>query len=190
MSAPSEPISPPPPAPRVYVPGDRLPKWLYLGASLLVFGFGFLFLWEPLDRMWFGLTTEARIAEIRVVEPGQPDRVYRYRRAYPTEPNLAVTFQHYVSLNIDNRPVLFRLSVDSRKAPVTFYNVNDTVQVAYHPADPRRLAFAVANARTWGAGALITLVGLVMLATAVPMVRAIGKPIEIDPEAPTPPQSH
>jgi hypothetical protein len=176
-----------PAAPRTHVPRARLPKLLYLGASVIVFGFGFLFLWEPLDRMFFGQTTEARIAEIRVAEPGQPDVVYRYRRTYPSEPNLAITFQHYVSINVDNRPVLFRLSVDSRKAPVTFYNVNDTVKVAYHPADPRRLAFALENARTWGAGALIAGVGLVMLATALPMLRAVGKPIEIDSEAtPTP----
>jgi hypothetical protein len=169
--------------PTVYVPGDLVPKLVFLVLSLLLFGVGVVFVWEPLGRLLTGKTELARVAEIRVIEPGQPEIVYKYRRAYPPESNLAVTFQHYVSVSIDGQPVLYRISVDSRKAPMPDLNVNDLVNVTYDPKDKHRLAFAYTQERTWGLGGLIVGLGLLMLSTAIPMLLATGKPIAIDPDA-------
>lgn len=185
-----EPESPSSPAdgraPQTYTPGQLAPKLAYLFAGLAIFGLGLSFMWEPLGRLFFGHTVEARVAEIHVVEPGRPDLVYNYRRDYPPEPNLAITFRHFVAIEIEGRPVLFRLAIDSRKAPVSYHNVNDREFVAYYPDDPRRLAFPVKRARTWGAGTILCGVGLFILTAAVPMALAARRPIVIDPEAPAP----
>lgn len=172
------------PEPLTYTPGQLGPKLVFLAVGLFIFGLGLSFMWEPLSRMFFGQTTEARVAEIHVVEPGRPDVVYNYRRDYAPEPNLAITFRHYVSIDIDGRPVLFRLAVDSRKAPVKYHNVNDREVVAYYPDDPKRLAFPVQRARTWGAATILCGVGLFILTAAVPMAFVARRPIVIDPEAP------
>lgn len=170
--------------PRYYVPGGLVPKLVYLGVAVIVSLLGAAYLWEPLGRMLHGETTNARVAEIRVVEPGKSDVVYKYRRDYPPERNLAIRFQHYVSITVDGHTEPFRLSVDSRKEPINFYNINDRVRVAYYPRDPKRLAFAIEDARTWGAAGVVGSVGLVMLMTAIPLVLTVRKPILIDPEAP------
>lgn len=172
-------------APRTHTPGRLGPKLAFLAAGLGLFAVGFVYLWEPLGRMLLGETTEVRVAEIRVVEPGRPVVVFNYRRDYPPERNLAITFQHHVAIPVNGRTELFRLSVDSRKAPVSFHNVNDPVRVAYYADDPRRLAFAVEHARTWGAATLFCGVGLIILIAAVPMALAARRPIVIDPEAPS-----
>jgi hypothetical protein len=181
MSTPLDTPAPPENA-RYHVPGNVGPKILYLIASLLVFGFGWLFVWEPLGRLLFGETTQARVAEIRVVEPGQPDIVYNYRRDYEPERNLSITFQHYVAINIDGKPVLHRISVDSRKVPIPTLNYNDLVKVAYYPDDEKRLAFAYTQERTWGVGGLFMGIGGVMLMTAIPMLVTARRRILIDPE--------
>lgn len=180
-TSPAAPATPP-----LYRFGAVAPKLAYLVASLLVTAFGATFLWEPLGALLLGERVEARVAEIRVIEPGQPARVFKYRRSYPPESNLAITFQHHVAIPVDNVPVLHRISVDSRKAPIPAYNVNDKLLVAYRPGDPRRIAYIYPDARTWGAGALFAMIGLSMLATAVPMLLATRRPIVIDPEAPQP----
>ncbi len=169
---------------RVHVPGNLIPKLVYLGLSSLVALIGFAYLWEPLARMIHGEINEARVSEIRVIEPGKPDVVYQYRRDYPEERNLEISFQHYVSIEVDGHTEPFRLSVDSRKAPIRFCNVNDRVKVAYYPRDPKRVAFAIEHARTWGAAGVICGIGLAMLATSIPLVLTARKPIVIDPEAP------
>ncbi|MDF3059478.1 MAG: hypothetical protein K0R17_3693 [Rariglobus sp.] len=184
-SSPAPSATPGASPPTHHTPGNLVPKLIYLGAGLITFGFGAAYLWEPLGRMLNGTTAEARVAEIRVVEPGQPDLIYNYRREYPPARNLSISFQHYVAIEMDNQPILFRLSVDSRKSPAASCNVNDTVRVAYYPKDPGRLAFAIEHARTWGAAAILCGVGLVMLMTAIPMVLTARKPIVIDPEAPS-----
>lgn len=177
-----------PAAPRYYVPGQLVPKLIYLGCAILVTLMGLACMWEPTIRLIRGQVVEARIAEIHVSEPGKADIIYNYRRDYPEERNLEVTFSHYVAVAVDGREELFRISADSRKAPINFYNVNDRVRVAYYPHDPKRVAFAYEHARTWGAAGVILSVGLTMLLTAVPLVLAANKPILIDPEAPVDPQ--
>lgn len=186
MSAPETTAHAASSSPQTYRFGHLVPKLVYLGFSIAVTWFGAAFLWEPLGAMLHGHTVEARVAEIRVVEPGQPDRVFRYRRDYPPESNLAITFQHHVTIMMDDHPVLHRISVDSRKTPVPAYGVNDKIKVAYRPDDPRRIAYVIGDARTWGAGGLFTAIGLTMLATAVPMLLATRRPVIIDPEASAP----
>lgn len=76
--------------------------------------------------------------------------------------------------------------MDSRKASIEYYNVNDEVKVAFYPKDPKRLAFDYANTRTWGAGALFCMIGAAILMTGIPMFWATFHPIVIDPEAEKP----
>lgn len=170
--------------PRYFVPGQLVPKLIYLALAGLVTLIGLVYLWEPVIRLVKGNTVEARVAEIHVSEPGKADVIYNYRRDYHEERNLEITFSHYVAVDVDGRETLFRISADSRKAPINFYNVNDRVRVAYFPHDPKHVAFAYEHARTWGAAGVILSVGLTMLLTAVPLVLAANKPILIDPEAP------
>jgi len=177
--------SPTPEGAHYYVPGYLPAKLAYLGIAIAVTLLGAAYLWEPFGRMIKGQVIEARIAEIRAVEPGKPDVVYKYRRDYPDERNLAIRFQHYVSIPVNGHSELFHLSADSRKAPISFYNINDRVRVAYYPGDSKRVAYAVEHARTWGAAGVIGSVGLVMLLTAIPLVLSARKPILIDPEAPS-----
>lgn len=178
--------SPPPqaaPEPvRTHVPGNLIPKLVYLGLAVVVALVGLAYLWEPLARMVNGEIADARVSEIRVIEPGKPDTVYKYRRDYPEERNLEISFRHYVSVEVDGHPELFRLSVDSRKAPVGFCNVNDRVKIAYYPHDSKKIAFAIEHARTWGAAGVLCGVGLAMLVTAIPLVLTARKPVVIDPE--------
>ena len=172
--------------PDTYVPGNLVPKVIYLVLSGIVFGIGAWYAWEPLSRMLWGETTSARVAEIRIVTPGEPEQVYRYRRPYRDTRNFHTSFQHYVVIPIDGMPVLHRISVDSRFRPADGYNVNDRISVVYFPDDERRLAFAHLNPRTWGAAGLFLALGATMLATSIPMLLAVGKPITIDPEGPAP----
>ncbi len=142
-----------------------------------------MFLWEPTGRLLSGQTANARVAEIRVIDPGQPDRVYKSPRRYDPEPNGAITFQHYVELHVDGHPVLYRVSVDTRKIPLPELQINEIVPVTYYRDDPRRIAFAYTQVRTWGIGGMFVGIGLVVWMTAIPMLVAVGKPIVIDPEA-------
>ena len=182
QSVPQETKSPDKPrGPIFHRPGNMVPKLVYLFLSLIVCLFAGVFLWEPLGRLLLGETAEAPITEIRVVEPGKGDIVYKYRRSYDDNYNLSVRFQYYVTINIEGTPTLYRISADTRKTVIDDYNVNDRLKVAYYPDDPHRLAFAYLHARTWGVGALYGVVGLSMLITAIPMIWTTGRPIEIDP---------
>lgn len=170
--------------PRTYTPGYVLQKWVYLGFGCLVFAFAFWMIWEPLGRLVLGERAEARVREIVRVEPGEADQSFLYRRTYTQETNMAVTFQHYVIVQIDGNPIRFRLGVDSRRRP--YVNVNDRVSVVYFPDDPRRIAYAPGHARTWGMATLYMVVGICFLATGIPMLLTARRAIIVDPEAPPP----
>lgn len=182
-SAAPEPLAPAaqPAAVETYTFGARIPKLIYLLIGLGFCTLGMIFNWEILGRMWQGEIATGRIAEIRVIEPGQPDISYTYRRTYTPESNLNITFQHYIDLIVEGRPERFRISVDSRRAPIDYYNVNDEVKVAFYPQDPHHLAYDYAAARTWGAGAVFSLLGVIILMTGIPLLWATFKPIVIDP---------
>ncbi|MDV7400556.1 hypothetical protein RZS08_54575, partial [Arthrospira platensis SPKY1] len=98
--------------PETYTPGYLPHKWAYFAFGMLVFGFSIWLMWEPFGRMVFGESAEARVREIVRVEPGEPDQSFLYRRIYERETNVAVTFRHYVTVQIDGNPVRFRLGVD------------------------------------------------------------------------------
>lgn len=171
--------------PETYTPGYLPHKWAYFAFGMLVFAFSAWLIWEPLGRMLFGERAEARVREIVRVEPGEADQSFLYRRIYEQETNMAVTFRHYVTVQVDGNPVRFRLGVDSRRRP--YLNVNDRVTVVYYANDPRRIAYAPGHARTWGMAALYFMVGVCFVATGIPMILTARRPIEIDPEAPPPP---
>ncbi len=174
--------------PPTFVPGNFIAKVVYLLFSCIVFGIGAWYAWEPLSRMLWGETVSARVAEIRVITPGEPEQVFRYRRPYRDARNFHTNFQHYVAIPIEGTPILHRISVDSRIRPADGYNVNDRINVVYFPDDEHRLAFAYLNPRTWGAAGLFLALGATMLATSIPMLLAVGKPIVIDPEGPPRPE--
>lgn len=168
---------------RTHVPGQLVPKLIFLVVSVLLCLCGSAYLWQPLGRMLHGRTVDARVAEIRVSEPGQSEVIYNYRREHKPVNNLAITFAHYVAIDIDGRTELFHLSVDSRRKPADGCNVNDIVRVAYYPGDPTRVAFAIGQARTWGAATILCGVSGFMLFIAIPMVLTARRPIVIDPES-------
>jgi hypothetical protein len=165
--------------PTHYTPGYVVPKILYLGFGCLIMLFAGWMVGEPASRLLVGQHGEARVREIVRVAPGEADQAFAYRRPFEPETNMAVTFQHYVSVQIDGNPVRYRLGVDSRKQP--YANVNDRIRVVYFVDDPQRIAYAPGHARTWGMGILYTVVGLCFVATGIPMLLAARKPIAIDP---------
>lgn len=179
------PLATPPPAtaaPRVHIPGDPVPKFIYLVLSGLVLAIGLWLAGEILSRMAFGESTVARVGEIRVEQPGEPPRSYRYRPRWVDRGEYRKIFSHFVDIQIDGRPVPFRISADSRRVPIEALDVNERVRVVYFPDDPRRVAFAPGMIRTWGMALLFLSLGGTMFATALPMWLATGKPIELDPE--------
>lgn len=155
-------------------------KLIYLLAGLAVLGAGISFLWEPAGRIFFGNQAEGRIVRIEVDVPGGENRVYRYRREYEEERDRAITFRHYVSVPWEGRDRVMRLGVDSRVEP--YANVNDLIDVSFYDED--EYAYATWHARSWGIGALYTVVGLCFVGTGIPMLLAVGRPIKLDPEAP------
>jgi len=168
---------------RYFIPANRLPKLIYLLLACVILGLGCWLNGEILIRLAFGETTEARVSEIRVDAPGKPERSYKYRRPWKDEGEYRKIFSHYVDVIIDGQPVPYRISVDSRRIPIEFLNVNDRVDVTFFPDDERRVAFAYKQVRTWGMAILFMALGGTMLATALPMYLAVGKPLRIDPEA-------
>lgn len=165
--------------PETYTPGWVVAKVLYLAFGLLLTGYGLILIWQPLGRLVFGEVVTAPVTQIVRVEPGIGEQVFAYRRTYSPEVNMAVTFQHYVSVPLDKRTVLLRLGVDSRKIP--YANVNDRLRVAYYPQDTRRLAWVVTDPRSWGIPVLLLAVATAFIATGIPMLLAARRPIRIDP---------
>jgi hypothetical protein len=165
---------------QVYVPGWFWPKLAFFLFALLVFTFGVVLLWPPMSRLLVGEVERGRIVRLVVTQPGAEDQIYRYRREFD-EQGQAVIFQHYIAVEReDGTQQIMRMGVDSRKLP--YANVNDEVKVAFFKGDD--YAFGVHHHRTWAFGAAYTVVGLVFLVCGIPMLLAVGKPIEVDPENP------
>ena len=167
-----------------YTPSDFWPKLIFLVAGIVVLVFGLSFMIEPANRLLFGEYGKAKVAMIVRTEPGEQDQTIRYRKKFDVESNMAVHFQHWVSINVDGSPRLYRLGVDSRREP--YLAVNDSVDIVYYPDEEDGLAFAPKQARTWGIGLLYVTIGLSFTIGGIPMLYAVGKPIRIDPEAPKP----
>lgn len=165
--------------PQTYTPGYVLAKLAYLAFGLLLLGFGVALIWQPAGRFLLGETARAPVTQIVRLEPGQPEQIFQYRRNYAPEINMAVTFQHFVSVPIEGRQVLFRLGIDSRKSP--YANVNDRLLVAFYPDDPQRIAFVANDPRSWGIPVLLLAVASAFVATGIPMLIAARRPIPIDP---------
>jgi hypothetical protein len=181
MSTPTESATPPV-APRIHVPGNPGPKLVYLCLSGIVLALGLWLAGEILVRLAWGESAVARVSEIRVAEPGEPMRSYRYRPRWVDRGEFRKIFSHYVDIPIDGRPVPFRISADSRRVPIEALDVNERVRVVYFPDDPHRVAYAPGMIRTWGMALLFFALGGTMFATALPLWLATGKPIELDPE--------
>jgi hypothetical protein len=162
-----------------HVPGSFGPKLAYLLLGVAVLIVGIWFAWEPASRVLFGHTASARVVRIVKITPGAEDQVIRYRREFKNENDRSVTFQHWVEVQDRGERRILRLSVDSRVKP--YANVNDRVTVSFSKGDT--FAFETWQARTWGVAILYAFVGFVFVCLGLPMLLAVGKPIEIDPEA-------
>lgn len=169
-----------------HTPGDRFPKLIYLIFGGVVFALGLWLTGEIVLRLAFGETANARVSEIRVKAPAEPERSYKYRRPWVDNGDYRVVFSHYVDLQIDGQTEAYRISVDSRRIPIESLNVNDRIDVSYFPGDPHKVAYAHKMVRTWGIAVMVLVLGGTMLTTGIPMFLAVGKPIKIDPEADDP----
>ncbi len=165
-----------------HVPRSLPVKILNLLTGLLILGFGFSFLWEPGGRFLFGNTAEGRVVRVVKSIPGKEDISYRYRREYEPERDRAITFKHFVEVLRGGETRVMQIGVNSRVSPVL--NVNDRVRVSFYDDD--EYAYETWALRSWGIGILYIIVGLSFAGFGLPMLLAVGKPIEIDPEAPAP----
>ena len=166
---------------RFHVPGSFTLKAIFLAFGLGVFSIGLLFLWDPVGRLLFGQTASARVVAIVKKTPGTGDVTYRYRRQFPRERDRSITFQHFVSVRHNGEQRILRLGVDSRVEP--YANINDRITICFYPEDD--YAFAKYHLRSYGMGVLYFAVGLAFVGSGIPMLLAVGRPIEIDPEAST-----
>lgn len=164
---------------RYHVPGSFPQKLVYFLLGCLTLLVGLWFCWDPLGRLLFGERAEARVVRIVKVTPGAGDEIIRYRCKFSDEHDRSVTFQHYVQVMLGGSERTLRLGVDSRVKP--YANVNDTLDIVFYKKDI--FAFVPWSGRTWGFGVLYAIIGLVFFGFGLPMLLAVGKPIEIDPEA-------
>ena len=165
---------------RYHIPGSRTQKLAYLIGGVICLLLGLWFGWDAIGRVLFGQTSEARVVRIVKVVPGAESATYRYRRVFTPERDRSITFQHFVEVTDGTEKRVLHLAVDSRVEP--YANVNDRLKVSYYPKDV--YAIVPDQARTWGIAALYGVIGLASFAMGLPMFLAVGKPIEIDPEAP------
>lgn len=164
-----------------HVPGGFGIKLAYVLMGFLLLALGVWFCWEPAGRLLFGQSAEARVIKIVKVTPGMEDITFRYRHEFPGERDRSISFQHFVSVPTAQGEKTLRLGVDSRVKP--YANVNDRMRVAFFPNDT--YAFNVWQIRSWGIGILYAVIGLAFVGMGIPMLVAVGKPILIDPEAPS-----
>lgn len=162
-----------------HIPGSYGVKLAYLIVGCCVLGIGLWFAWEPASRVMFGVTTEARVVRIVKVTPGGEDKVIRYRLEFANERDRSVSFQHFVEVDSKGERKVMQLGVNSRVKP--YANINDRLTVSFYPRGG--YAFETWAARTWGIAILYIANGLIFVGLGVPMFLAVGRPIEIDPEA-------
>lgn len=171
--------------PDVYIPGMFWPKLGFLLFSIALALFGVWTIWDPAARVISGEISEARVSRLERSQPGVPKQIFRYPITIEEEA-YTVTYRHFVQVEGDDgQTQSFIIGVDSRKKP--YANVNDTITVAYFPDSD--VAFAVYHHRTWAFGLGFLSVGGILVMLAWSTVRAVGKPIIIDPESPQEEQS-
>jgi hypothetical protein len=162
-----------------HIPGSYAVKLAYLIVGIGVLGIGLGFAWPPASRILFGITTKAQVTRIVQITPGAEARVFYYRHEFPHEHDRSVMFQHFVEVENNGERKVMQLGVDSRVAP--YANINDRLTVSFRPGD--RYAIETWATRTWGVAILYLSIGLIFSGLGIPMFLAVGRPIEIDPEA-------
>lgn len=171
--------------PDVHVPTMFWRKVGFLLFSLALLGVGLWMLWDPGVRLIGGEVAEGRISRLERTQPGVARRIIRYPITIEEEA-YTVHYDHFVEVEgTGGKTATYLLGVSSRKMP--YANVNDLVTVAYFPGE--EVAFALYHHRTWSFGIGFLCVGGVLTMLAWSTVRAVGKPIVIDPEAPLEPEA-
>lgn len=162
---------------------DHFPhKLAFLICSLLIVALGAWLIWDPAVRALFGERAQVRITEIVRQEPGrEPDRI-RFRQEIPEGSHLTKFHYNVVHEQEDGSREEMFLAVGSRRN--AYANVNDELAVIFFPDEEH--AYALFHHRTWSFGVGFLFVGVVLTACAIPTLRAVGKPILIDPEAAQP----
>ncbi|NBD37102.1 MAG: hypothetical protein GVY10_00855 [Verrucomicrobia bacterium] len=195
MSDPTEPSPPPQERPNhdgrifgengepdVFVPRDRLRKWLFVLFSCFILFVGLWDLWGPLSRWVFGETGEGRVLRIVRESPGEPAENIRVRREIEEgDYSFDTLFRHFVEV-VDKQGDLevFELAVAGRQTPYAL--INDSFKVIYFPGDD--YAYGLWQHRTWAFGCALVLMGLTFVPLSVYLLRMVGRPVVIDPEDP------
>lgn len=179
MSTTASPAPSHAPHPQYYTPGYLVPKIIYLifGGCILALGLGYL--WEPLGRCLDGRIADANVVRIVKLQPGAPAVNFTFRQEFSKERDFGIVFQHYVNVLQQGKTLQLHLGVDTHQLPD--YNINDHLRVCYYPGDS--VGFDVWNARTWGIGMFISLIGLILMTNGVFLVRTARRPIKLDHEA-------
>jgi hypothetical protein len=167
-----------------YTPDKFWPKLAFLLGSLLILAFGLGLAWDPLTTLLFGEKATARVVRIVRSDPGEEDRVIRFRQ--PIEAGgPGTSFAYFVAVETpagERREL--RLGVGSRGSPYevaagTAANINEEFEVIYRPGED--IAYGLYHHRTWAFGAGFVFVGGLLTICAIPTLRAVGREIEVDP---------
>ena len=162
-----------------HTPRSFGPKLAFLIGSLLVVALGTWIVWDPLMALVAGERGAARVVQITRFEPGQEPRRIRHRQTIP-EGTHHTRFDYTVEVITAEGDVrTLRLAVGS--ARVAYANINDEFEVIFREGAEH--AYGLHHHRTWAFGIGFLFVGGVLTLCAVPTLLAVGKPIEIDPEA-------
>ena len=167
-----------------YTPGHFGAKLGFLLVSLAVLAFGVWAIWDPMSTLLLGESATGRVVRIVRSDPGEADRVIRYRQAIAAG-GFGTRFTYFVAVEDDRgERDVYRLAVGSRQRPYevggsTPANINERFTVIYRPGG--KLAYGLYHHRTWAFGVGFLFVGAILTLCAVPTLWAVGRPIEVDP---------
>lgn len=165
---------------QTYTPGMRKRKLatVLLGAAITVFGVFWQL--EPAKLFLFGASTEAKVAYVLEVKPGQDPVKHDTRKAVSEaeDPTRNATFFYYLRFDTpEGRTVTARLNYGQALRPI--HSINDPLLIAYDPKDPENIIDKW-SVRTWAFGFFFMGTGLFILVPQWWLFRAANKPIVLD----------
>jgi hypothetical protein len=165
---------------QTYTPGMWRRKLLtvLLGAAITLFGVFWQL--EPARLFLFGESTEAKVAYVLEVKPGQEPVKHDTRKAVSEaeDPTRNATFYYYMRfVTPKGDTVTAQLNYGQALRPI--HSINDPLMIAYDPERPETIIDKW-SVRTWAFGFFFMGTGLLILIPQWFLLRAANKPIVLD----------
>jgi len=168
--------------PDVFIPGNFMPKLLFVLFSWALLAFGIWDIWGPASRLFFGESAVARVSSIVRETPGEPAEIIRIKREIAEGDYARETlFRVFVEV-ADAKGDLTNLEMGVASRSTPYALVNENFKVIYFPGG--EYAYGMWHHRTWAIGLTFILMGLTFIPLSGYLLWMVGKPIIIDPEDP------